>query len=57
MKFTKLTAVEYLVQNNVYQDEWTGAGMYEAIEAIIKSEEKEFTKEYLDGLLKDASNF
>lgn len=26
--FTKIEAIEYLVQNNVYSDEWSGAGMY-----------------------------
>ena len=53
----KIEALEYLVQNNEYHDEWSGAGMYHALETIIKSEESFFTQEYLDVLLKEASEF
>jgi hypothetical protein len=53
----KAEALEYLVKNNVYCDEWSGAGMYEALSKIIESEEKIFTQEYLDDLLEIASKF
>lgn len=50
----KIEALEYLVQNN---DEWTVAGMYTALFKIIKSDDSFFTQEYLDVLLKEASEF
>lgn len=53
----KLEALKYLIDNNVYYDEWRGAGMYEALSTVIKSEEEIFTQEYLDDLLKKASEF
>lgn len=53
----KLEAIEYLVQNEICSDEWAEAGMYTAISTIIKSEESFFTQEYLDVLLKEASEF
>jgi hypothetical protein len=53
----KIEALEYLVQNNEYHDEWTGAGMYTALSNIINSDESFFTQEYLDVLLKEASEF
>jgi len=52
----KIEAIEYLVANNVYQDEWSGAGMYHAVEDIIESKDVDFSKEYLDELLKKAEN-
>lgn len=53
----KIEALKYLVQNNVYCDEWSGAGMYHALSIVIESLEDSFTKEYLDGLLENASEF
>jgi hypothetical protein len=55
--FNKMSALIYLVKNSVYNDEWSGAGMYEAIEKIITSEVKFFNKNYLDSLLKEAAEF
>jgi hypothetical protein len=52
-----MSALIYLVKNSVYNDEWSGAGMYEAIEKIITSEVKFFNKNYLDSLLKEAAEF
>ena len=54
---TKLQAIEYLNKHSVYTDEWTGAGMWEAVEKLMKSTRTTFTKEYLDRLLKDANDF
>ena len=46
-----------MIKNNVYSDEWSGAGMYEAIEEIVNSEEDVFYQDLLDELLKKASEF
>lgn len=56
-KFNKIDALKYLVENSVYGDEWSGAGMYHAVENVIKSDDEFFTKDFLDSLLKDAANF
>jgi hypothetical protein len=54
----KIEALEYLVKiGPEYINEWTEAGMFHALSKIIKSEEKFYTKEYLDVLLTEASNF
>ena len=53
---TKLVAIKYLVKHNVYTDEWSGAGMYEAIEEVILYSPKNIAKRYLDKLLKQAKN-
>lgn len=56
-KYSKWEAVQYLVQNNEYNDEWSGAGMYEIIaEVVEKLENTFFTKEILDKLLEKAKN-
>ena len=57
IEFNKIDALKYLVKNNVYSDEWSGAGMYHAVETVIISDEEFFTKESLDILLEVASNF
>lgn len=56
-KFNKIEALHYLVDNNVYGDEWSGAGMYHSVRDVIKSDEDSFTKEFLDNLLKEAKDF
>ena len=54
---TKIGAINYLVKNNVYGNEWQGAGMYEAIAKIIETPNKfRFSKEYLNSLLEEAEN-
>ena len=53
----KIESLDYLVKNNVYCDEWSGAGMYTVLSTIVKSDESFFTQEYLDALLKEASEF
>lgn len=35
-EYTQLESIKYLVENSVYNDEWTGAGMWEAVEKVIK---------------------
>lgn len=55
---TKIGAINYLVKNEVYSDEWTGAGMYEAIVKIVKAPKKfRFSNGYLNSLLENASKF
>lgn len=49
---TKIGAINYLVKNNVYTDEWSGTGMYEAIVKIVEApKKKRFSKTYLKSLL------
>lgn len=54
--YNKLEAIEYIVANSVYGNEWQGAGMYEAVEKIIKSRKLYFPEKYLQRLLKEAEN-
>lgn len=56
-KFDKLDSIKYLVENNVYDNEWSGAGMYHAVEDVINNDAGWFEKSYLDHLLKNASEF
>lgn len=54
---TKIGAINYLVKNSVYDDEWTGAGMFEAIFKVVgKPKGHRFSKEYLNTLLEEARN-
>lgn len=53
----KMEALKYLVKNSVYDNEWTGAGMYEELARVIKSKKKEYTKEELDKMLARAYGF
>jgi len=54
---TKIGAINYLVEHSVYDNEWTGTGMYEAIVKIVEAPQKtRFTKEYLNTLLEIASD-
>ena len=47
-----LDAIKYLVKHSVYTDEWTGTGMYEAIEKVLPSKRVKIT--FLNQLLKEA---
>ena len=49
-----LEAIKYLVKNSVYSDEWSGAGMYEAIEKVLPSKRVKIT--FLKQLLEEAKN-
>jgi hypothetical protein len=40
-----------------YTNEWTEAGMYNILCKVINSDEEIFTKNILDGLLKEATNY
>ena len=55
--YSKDEALKYLVKNRTDCDEWSGAGMCDALVEVIMSDEEFFTKDYLDKLLVDASNF
>ena len=55
-KYNKYTAIEFLVVNSVYGNEWQGAGMYEQIERIIKGKKLYFYKKDLTKMLKEAEN-
>ena len=53
----KLTAIQYLIDNTAYGDEFSGAGMYEGIVKVMTSQETTFYKSYLDELLQEAKDF
>lgn len=56
--YTRIGAINYLVKNSVYTNEWTGAGMYEAIEKIVNLPTRKkpcFSKSWLDEELAKAA--
>lgn len=53
---TKWKAIQYLVANDRCSNEYTGAGMWLAVLAIMKSEDSERTTEFVDDLLEKAEN-
>jgi hypothetical protein len=55
--YNKDVALKYLVKNRTDFDEWSSAGMCDVLVEVITSDEEFFTKDYLDKLLEDASNF
>lgn len=54
-KLTKLNAIKYLHDHSAYNDEWSGAGMWEAVEKVLKSR-GEIDPHWLDELLVIAAN-
>ena len=52
---TKLQAMEYLMEHNVYGNEWQGAGMWEATERVMRSRTP-ITIRWLTKLLKEAED-
>ncbi len=57
-EFNKMDALKYLVKiGPEYTNEWTEAGMYNILCKVINSNEEIFTKNILDDLLKEASNY
>jgi hypothetical protein len=56
-KYSREEALKYLVKNRTDFDEWSSAGMCGALVEVIMSEDEFFTKDYLDKLLVNASNF
>ena len=53
----KMEALKYLIENSVYCDEWTGAGMYVELKEIIESDKEEYTEKELDKALERANDF
>lgn len=56
-KYTKWQAIMYFVKHDQYTNEWSGAGMWEAVLTVMKSVGSEVDKKYLDDLLEKAKNF
>ena len=56
IKSDKLEAIKYLVDNSEYHDEWSGAGMWEAVVEVMTFDGV-ITQEYLKELLKKAEHF
>jgi len=52
----KIEALEYLVENNVY-NEWSGTGMFSILRDVIRSNAETFEKIDLEILLEKARNF
>ena len=52
----KEEAIQYLIDFTEYVDEWTGTGMWEAVEKVMKTPKKDLTKDFLQILLKEAAN-
>ncbi len=52
---TKLEAIKYLSEHSVYSSEWSGTGMWEAVEDVLKND-KPLTVDYLKSLLIRAEN-
>lgn len=53
---TKIEEIQYLVDHDKYINEWSGAGMWEAVLTVMGNTSK-FSKEKLDKLLEKAENF
>ena len=53
-----MDALKYLVETGPgrYINEWIEAGMYLILKEVILEGDKRYTKEHLDGLLKEARN-
>jgi len=55
--YNKIGALKYLIDiGPEYINEWTEAGMYDILCEVINSEDSEFDQNYLDSLLKRASD-
>jgi len=52
---TKEKAIQYLVDNSVYGDEWSGAGMWHAVVSVMTSK-PDITEERLQKLLQEAKD-
>lgn len=52
---TKIEAIEYLVKNDRYSNEWQGAGMWEAVLTIMGND-MDWDTEHLDELLQKAED-
>jgi len=58
-EYTFEEAAIYLVENSVYADEWTGAGMWEAVESLVsrKAMGKRITESWLKLRIESAKKF
>ena len=56
MAYTKLRAINYLIINSVYKDEWSGVGMWHAVEFVMNTK-KPITKKILEKRLEEAEDF
>jgi hypothetical protein len=55
--YNQMDALKYLVETGPSNiNEWTEAGMYHILSEVILEDEKRYTKQELDDLLKQASN-
>lgn len=56
--YNQIDALKYLVETGpTHRSEWTEAGMYHILSKVILENMKRYTKQELDELLKEASNF
>ena len=53
----KLQAIEYLAEHSVYNDEWSGAGMWHAVQAVLAHKNGGISKDFCDKHLQAASEF
>jgi len=51
----QIEAIQYLANNSVYKDEWTGTGMWHAVEKVM-ARKQNWTQKRLKELLKDAES-
>lgn len=51
----KIDAIEYLVKNDKYTNEWQGAGMWEAVQTVMGND-MEWKESDLNELLKKAED-
>ena len=54
-KMSRINSIKYLIKNNVYGNEWQGAGMFEIIIELMDYKGK-IDEYYLKGLLKKAED-
>lgn len=51
----QIEAIQYLYENSVYSDEWTGTGMWHAVQKVMERKQV-WTKKRLNELLEEAQN-
>jgi len=51
----QLEAIKYLVDNSVYSNEWTGTGMWHAVQKVMERKQI-WTQKRLKELLEEAEN-
>jgi hypothetical protein len=53
----KYKAIVALVKSGNYHDEWSGAGLFEAIEKIVNDEVHDLSSNGIQNLIKQAERF